>query len=187
MIERNNTIIRLFTSVILALVVVMISGITILLITKKIDHISKTTEEKKKLNFILKNQDQIISKIKNDFASVDNNYDNRIITALPSANNILPFVDALDSIAKKNSFEQSLVFSKPEAESTSINNMPLLKINFGITLNNANNKTLENYLKDFENLPYFMNINSINLISKEAAGWQNNSTINISGQFYARK
>jgi hypothetical protein len=96
-------------------------------------------------------------------------------------------VDAMESLAKKNSFKQNLTFNQPTAVTDISGPLSLTLINFNVTIEDANINTFINYLKDFEGLPYFASIDSINYLGSNDNGWENNSTINISGSFYAHQ
>jgi hypothetical protein len=143
--------------------------------------------EKKELDYLISNRDAVNNKIKTDFLRVDPSYQAKINEALPSVYNILSFVDSMDSLAKKYSLKQNLTFNEPTPETNISGPLNLMVITFNLTIEGANSDNFINYLKDFEKLPYFSSINSINYLGATTKGWQDNSTINISGSFYVQK
>jgi hypothetical protein len=143
--------------------------------------------EKKEMDSLISNMEQINTKIKTDFLSVDPAYQEKINNALPPVYYILPFVDAMESLEKKHSIKQTINFSQPSPSSIAEGAIPLMVVTFNLTIEESNIDNFINYLKDFEKLPYFASIDSISYQSSGKAGWQENSIINIVGSLYAHQ
>jgi hypothetical protein len=143
--------------------------------------------EKKEMDYLISNREEVNNQIKNDFLEVDAEYQTKINNSLPSVYNILSFVDAMESLAKKHSFKQTLSFNQPTMVTDISGPVALMLINFNLTIDETNIDNFINYLKDFEQLPYFSSINTISYVGSSANGWENNSSINISGSFYAHQ
>jgi len=90
------------------------------------------------------------------------------------ADNILSFMGALENLAQKQSLSQNLSFSDPNGKA----------IDYTVTLN-GNLITLINYMKDFENLPYFSSIYSLEIRSGQF-GWLDNSSIAMKARLNVR-
>lgn len=186
-INYNKFSLKIIKKVLICLVVVSLSSWAIYFFSKQINKINSTMAEKKEMDYLISNRDQVNNKIRVDFQTVDENYQQKINDALPSVFNILPFVDSLDSLAKKYSFNQTTNFSQPSPILDNNGSLKLTVINFNLNIQGTNAENFTSFLKDFEKLPYFTSINSISYLSAGKVGWQENSTINISGSVYARQ
>jgi hypothetical protein len=184
---KNKFNLKLFVKIIIILIIITISALASYLLSKQINKINASMVEKKEMDYLISNREAVSNQIKTDFLEVDSNYQAKIDNALPSVYNVLSFVDAMESLAKKNSFKQNLTFNQPTAVTDISGPLSLTLINFNVTIEDANINTFINYLKDFEGLPYFASIDSINYLGSNDNGWENNSTINISGSFYAHQ
>ena len=139
------------------------------------------------MDYFISHREQINNKIRTDLATINPAYQDKIAESIPPVYNILPLVDTLENLSKKYSFKQTISFSQPVPISSISEPIPLTQIDFNITLDEAGINKFNNYLKDFEKLPYFISINSINYIGSGSNGWQDNSSINISGSLYAHQ
>lgn len=184
---KNKFTIKIVGKIIIILVIIAIAAGGVYFFSKQIKKINSTMAEKKEMDYLISNREQVGNKIKADFAAVDPAYQEKITASIPSVYNILSFVDATDSLAKKYSLKQSISFSQPIAASEIAGPISLMLINFNITIDETNVEVFTNYLKDFEQLPYFSSINSINYLGGGKNGWQENSSINISGSLYAHQ
>lgn len=186
MFNQKKLILKLSTSLGIILVVIILSTILIYFFASQTTAIVKKIQENKKLSYIMKNKEETNSQILQDFKFIGEDYNSKILATIPSEDNILPFVEAMESIAKKNSLEQVINFSNPTTQNDD-SNPGLTEINFSLAITNANIITFANYLNDFEKLPYFAGISSISFLSPTNSGWNNNSTININGKIYAKQ
>lgn len=184
---KNKFILKIIIKITITLLVVALSATAIYFLSKQINKINQTFSEKKAMDFLIVNRGKVSNKIQTDFLEVDPNYQTKINEAIPSVYNVLSFVDAMESLSKKFSFKQTLSFDQP-TEVTDLNGpVTLTVIKFNLIINEANVDNFINYLQDFEKLPYFASIDSINYLGTSNTGWKNNSSINITGSFYAHK
>jgi len=166
---------------------IIISSLSIYFLRKQINSINATIAEKKEMNYLIANREEVDAKISADFSSVDPQYEKKIADSIPSVYNILSFVDALESLSKKYSFKQTLSFNQPTLASEISGPISLMVINFNVAIDEINIDGLVNYLNDFEKLPYFVSINSLNYLAQGSNGWKENSSINISGRLYVHQ
>lgn len=152
--------------------VAFIAIIVINFLKKEIVAINKSVVEQKDLAAILERRSATLSQLKSDYDRVDGS-EEKILGAMPPADNILEFVAALESLGLKNSIEQTLSFNTPSGS----------EISYSITLN-GNIFSLINYLKDFEKLPYLTSISSVNLVSQ--GDWEANSSIYLSAKLHIK-
>lgn len=185
--RKNKFIIKILIKIVIALALVLLGVTVIYFLNKQINKINRSFNEKKTMDYFIENREMVNDKIKTDFLEVDPDYQKKIDEAIPSVYNVLSFVDAMESLAKKYSFEQTLSFDQPIPESSLNNPIPLTIVKFNLIINQANIDNFANYLQDFEKLPYFASINNINYLGASDGGWKNNSTINITGSFYAHQ
>ena len=185
-INYNKFSLKIIEKILFILVIIALTSSAIYFFSKQIKKINLTMNEKKEMDYLISNREQVNNKIKTDFLTIDPAYEQKINDALPSVFNILPFVDSLDSLSKKYSFEQTTSFSQP-GPALGGNVMSLTVINFNLNIQGTNVDNFVSFLKDFEKLPYFTSINSISYLSSGKVGWQENSIINISGSVYARQ
>lgn len=178
---------KIFSKIIVIFIIIIISSFAIYFLSTQINTINATIAEKKEMNYLISNREEVDRKIKTDFQAVDPKYKEKIIESLPSVYNILPFVDAMESLSKKYSFKQTLSFSQPAPAPEISGSLSLLAINFNLAIEETNIDGLIAYLKDFEKLPYFVSINSINYLGQGDGGWKENSSINISGRLYVHQ
>jgi hypothetical protein len=184
---KNKFLIKLAIKIIIALIIIALSATAVYFLSRQITKINLSLDEKKEMDYLIVNRETVNNKIKTDFLEVDPNYQTKINESIPSVYNVLSFVDAMESLSKKYSFKQTLSFDQP-IPVTDINGpIKLNSIKFNLTINDANGNNFISYLQDFEKLPYFASIDSINYLGTSDSGWQNNSSINITGNFYAHQ
>lgn len=184
---KNKFIIKIAIKIIIALVIITFSGVGIYFLTKQITKINSSLGEKKEMDYLITNREAVNIKIQTEFLEIDPNYETKINEAVPSVYNVLAFVDVMESLAKKYSFKQTLNFEQPTPVTDISGPINLTVIKFNLIISEANVNNFTDYLKDFEKLPYFASINSINYLGTSDNGWANNSTINITGSFYAHQ
>lgn len=184
---NTNFKIKIISKIIIIIGVLLPALISIYFFSQQIKKINISLMERKEMDYIVSNQEAINTKIRSEFSQVDPEYKEKIISSLPSVYNILDFVDAMESLAIKHSYKQSLSFSPP-VDAPEINGLISVKaINFNLIINETNLENFISYLKEFEGLPYFVSITSINQASVSLDGLQKNSSINISGRLYAKQ
>lgn len=155
---------------------IALASIAIVMLKTQIANMSASVVQNRHLATALEKRTELFAALKRD-AEIVGTGDKAIEQAFPPADNILPFVAALESIAQKNSITQIFHFDSP-APSTTEGPFPLATVAYQNTLS-ANIFVLVNYLKDIEHLPYFTKIESITLQSGDKAGWRGVSTISF--------
>jgi hypothetical protein len=156
--------------------VISISAFAVFLLKKQITHITDAIVLNHKLETSLKKRIELLSVVKHDAQIVDSN-DILINNAFIPSNNILEFINALDNLAISNGVTQIYRFETPVPSAIS-GPFPLSDISYS---NNISTNVLKfsKYLKDMEKLPYFTNIESLNISSQDKAGWINSATISF--------
>jgi hypothetical protein len=105
--------------------------------------------------------------------------DNNILisNAFIPSDNILEFINVLDDLASHKSIPQTYNFGTPVPASIA-GPFPLSTISYTNSLT-TNLLGLSNYLKDFAKLPYFTQIQSINITAQDISGWNGTSTVSM--------
>jgi len=184
---KNKFLIKIVTKIIIALIIMALSATAVYFLSTQITKINLSLGEKKNMNYLIVNRETVNNKIKTDFLEVDPDYQAKINSSIPSVYNVLSFVDAMESLAKKYSFKQTLTFDQPVPVTDLAGPVSLTKIKFNLIINEANINNFVSYLQDFERLPFFASVDSINYLGTSNSGWENNSSINITGSFYAHQ
>lgn len=154
---------------------IAVAAFVIIFTGKQIGKISDSLAEQRTATFILEKRSETISRLAKDFETVGN-ADEKIKNAFPPVDNILDFVAALENLSVQNSIQGTYSFGTPsEAEGF---------IDYGLNIN-ANIFSLINYLKSFENLPYFTGISGITL-GAQSNGWEGNSSVSLRAKIYTR-
>lgn len=184
---KNKFTFKILIKITIILIIIIISTAASYFLSKQISKINLSMAEKKEMDYLISNREEVNNQIKTDFLEVDANYQTKINDSLPSVYNVLSFVDAMESLAKKNSLKQTLSFNQPTPVTDITGPINLMQVNFNLTIEETNINNFINYLQDFEQLPYFASINSISYVGVNTKGWEDNSSINISGSFYAHQ
>lgn len=185
--KNKKFLIRFGIKIAFIILVIVLAVLAVSFAARQIKKINSTMLEKKKIDWLVKNQNEINAKIENDFLSVDPDYEKKINASLPSIYNILTFVADMDGLASKNSLISNLNFSQPVAVPGAEGMTKIVRINFTLNLGGAKIDSLISYLKDFEKMPYFATIDSVDLTGPGGTGWLENSTVTLSGKLYAKE
>ncbi len=177
--QSINTIVK---NVLGAFVTVVICGVLMFILDSQISNTVKSISQAKLAILEAQASNIDISRLQNQFKTIDGN-DTRINNALPHENNVIPFVNALQALAKKDSVQESYTFSSP-VPYTSQGSMNIYSISYSISLA-GNISVFTNYLNDFQNLPYFTNISSITISSP--SGLQQGSSMNMTATLYVQQ
>lgn len=181
--SQNKTIL---SSSLTAAIVLVISFGGCYWVAGEIKKIASSIESQQQLHFLLSNQQSVINALQNDFAKIPPGYENKIDSSLPPISNILPMVDSLESLAKKHSLIASTNFSTPDLSSPIVAGpYNIVPISFSTSIENASLMMLIDYLKDLDRLPYLIDITTVNINSGQ--GWDNESSVALSGKIYARQ
>jgi len=151
---------------------------------KAIIKISDSLAQKEKLSRVLAIKLDNIQQIKNSLGLLGDN-DKKIQAAYLPADNILGFVNALESVAKQNSLKQNLRFGDFSPVAT-VNGISLVKTDYVIGLDGTIT-TLRAYLDQLEGLPFITQIGAVSLLASPPNGWNGDSNINIKASLYAQQ
>lgn len=182
MFNKKQLILTILKSSVKAALVIAIAIVVILFSVRQIKKISASLEQKVTLNSIIEQKSETALKLKNDFEVVGDR-DKKIEEALIPAENVLEFVGILENLATRHALQQTLRFSSPVPVESSA--MKLSSIGYDVSLS-GNIAALTGYLKDFEKLPYFTGISSVNLNTASPQGWNDVSTITIQAKIYVQ-
>jgi hypothetical protein len=175
---------KLAINLLLVVIVVLAAGLAANIFKKKILDISEQVIMKKELSSSLKNRGATNALIKEDFKKIDPGLEKKLDDAIPKIDNVIPFIDIVESLAKKHSLEHNLRLSSPEILPKIGGKLPLDTFEFNLALNDVNLDSLIKFLSDLEKLPYFASIKSINLSGQNNGGWANNSQVTLVGKLY---
>lgn len=184
MFSKNQIKIIILKNLAKAAVAVLFSIIVILFFSQQISQISNSLSETRKSSFILAKRNETLDRLRKDLAVIGGK-DKKIEDALPSIDNILGFVETLESLASRHSLGQSYNFGTPVPFRTVDENFSLAIIDYNLTVN-ADAVALTNYLKDFEKIPYFSAISSININAPAGRGFKDSSLISMKAKLYAK-
>lgn len=165
---------------------VAVASIIISVCAGRITEISQSLADKKRLAIILEQKNETLDQLEKDLTIIGQN-EKRIREALPPSYNILDFISDLDSLAARTAVKQTTRFGTPsplnvgETEGVSI-----AKIDYGISLS-GNIFTLQSYLRNFENLPYFTKIDSFSIQSGNELGWEGESSVTINATLFVQE
>lgn len=168
------------------IIIIIITGITVFLIiflSNQIIKISDTVMLNKNLENQLKMRTLLLSTIEKDTKVVAGN-DVKIENAFLSSDNILNYINSLDVLAQKTNVTQTYHFETPANASIS-SPFPLSTIAYNNSVT-TNMTGLINFLKEFEDLPYYTKINSINISSQDKLGIAGTSNISIQSTLYTK-
>ena len=184
MFTLKNILILIVRNVIISLIVISIVVGGIIFISKKIEVLSSSASTKNRLESELQKAADTLQVYKNDNEIVGANYIN-IENAFAPTNNILGFINTLDNLLNDaKTIKQVYNFETPISSSISAP-FPISTISYTNSFT-ANITTFSNYLKDFEKLPYFTNIENFTISSQDKTGWTGISTISFRAILYAK-
>lgn len=172
----KNLLILITKNAIIALIFVSISTGAIFYINNKISVISSSIELKHKLEAELKHRTDLLSTLEKDAITIGQN-ETLINDAFIPSNNISKFTNTLDDLASKNKILQIYKFETPTASGSS-EDITTSTLSYSETLT-TDVSSFSNYLKNFETLPYFTKIESLNITSQDKNGWVGTSTASL--------
>jgi len=184
MLNKGHLPIKIVINVLPAIIAVAITSAVVFILSGQIDRISKMIQEQKTISRKTELRVGAINNLRKDLSIVGDS-DQKIKNALPPIDNILNFTSVLESLSGKN-IKETTNFDSPIPSSIFLDSSSLYLVNYSLTLNGDNINTLIDYLKNFEELPYFTNAASISLSAPTSAGWDGDSTLVISAKIYAR-
>ena len=174
MFTTKNLLILIGKNTIISLIVISITMFSISIFKKEIETITSSIALNNKLESELKKRTELVGTIQEGARIIGSN-DILISNAFIPSNNISEFMTALDLIAANNKTIQSYKFETPTQSMVS-EPIQLSSIAYSNTLT-LSSKDLVNYLKNFEELPYFTKIESLNISSQNENGWSEPSSV----------
>ena len=183
MFTTKNLLMLIGRHAIIALVAVSIALLAVWFLSREIERVANRVVENHRLANTLEKRTELFTIVKRDADIVGTN-DILIDRAFIPSDNILEFVSVFENLALKNLVSQNQSFDTP-TPSTVASPFPLSTVTYGNTIS-TNILTLSNYLKDFENLPYFTKIESLSMSSQDGAGLRGSGTASFRAVFYAR-
>jgi len=184
MIGKKRLFLIILKRLSIAIVVALVSFTAVYVLKNRIEKIGNALVENKKISFYLEKRSEMFAKLAQDMKIVDG-HDAKIESAIPSADNILDFVSALDILATQNSEQHTVNFSNPVLVSTLPDGSSLYSIDFNVSLSSSV-FSLVGFLRGFDQLPYFTTISGITLNAPVDRGWDGTSSIIIQGKLYAK-
>ena len=167
----------------ISLSVIIICILCVLFIQKEIEKVTNSIVLNHKLETQLKQRTELISIIDQGSRIVGKN-DILINNAFVPSNNISEFINKLDDLVFISGVTQTYRFDTP-TPSAITGPFPLSTITY------SNNLTIDMtnlliYLKNFEKLPYFTKITSLNISSQGINGWVGVSTVSMKGELFTK-
>lgn len=159
----------------IAFVAGLITVIVVFFLSSQITSISASVTKNRNLASALSERTALLSNLKHENEIIGTS-DTIIRQAFVPSNNILGFVAILKSIALKNGVTQNYSFSNPTPIGGNAQ-FTIATISYQDTVS-SNVPTFINYLKDFESLPYFTKIHSINVNSSQG-DWLSGATVSF--------
>lgn len=181
MFTTKNLLIIIGRHAAISLVAIITAAVACFFLAKEITRVSDAAAQNRRLAAALEKRTELLSTLSRDIQIIGES-DTLFAKAFIPSDNILEFISALESIALKNTITQSFRFETPAPSSLS-SPFPLSTVGYTNTLS-LNIFTLTNYLKDFENLPYFTKIENLNISSQDPAGWRGASTVSLRATLY---
>ena len=167
----------------IALSAIAIASVSIFFLAGAIERISDRVVLNHNLTASLEKRMELLATLKKDAETVGTN-DVIIEKGFVSSDNILEFVATLDNLASKNTLIQAFHFETP-APSALRAPFPISTISYLNTLT-ANVSSFSRYLKDFEQIPYFTKIESMQIASQSSAGWSSTSAISFRATLFSK-
>lgn len=157
--------------------------VAVILFSNQITKISTEAVKNRHTAAQLSERTALLSSLKHETDIIGAN--NAIIKhAFIPTNNILEFVGVIENLAFKNGLTQAFNFSAPTVSPTGTSFSPAV-IMYQDTISSVSVIALIKYLKEFEQLPYFTKIDSLNF-SAGGADWRNAGTVSFGATVVAQ-
>lgn len=183
MFTKRNLILLFGKHTIIAIVAISIATLAVWFLSREIERVSDAVSKNRQLAEKLGKRTELFSAIANDARIIGTN-DATIEHSFIPTDNILEFISILESTALKNSITQSFHFGTPVATSITAP-FVISSIDYQNSMS-LNIYSFIKYLKDFESLPYFTKINSLNFTSQDATGWRGAGSASWSATLYTK-
>lgn len=181
MFTKKQLTAKIITNVVQTAIIIVFTIIITTIVGRSISKNADSLHRNAALAKLLENQTADTQLIKNKLQPLGD-VDAQISSAFPTPDNVSDFVSSLESIAAKNSLVQTLHFGPPTPSSDS-GTLSLATIEYSGTVTGSINP-LNEYLKNFEALPFFTKITAIDINS--SSGWSKDATINFKAVLFIR-
>lgn len=142
--------------------------------------VSESARSKREILFLSQNSQEQFALLKEDFQKISPHIE-KVENLFPSSENLLPFINAMENLAISAGVGQTFRF-----ESAGLQPVPSLNLN-KITFNviiNGNMSQFLNYLQKLEKIPYFVQIDSLNLTTSQ--NLESQGQMIVRGSLYVR-
>lgn len=165
-----------------ALIAIIIASLAISFFSWQFKKINIALSEKRKLSYVLERRSETASILKKKFTQFDTP-EQDITAALPSTDDVLPFVSVLENTAKNVGLYHTVQFGG--IASFAADPIRIVRAEFSVNAT-GDVKTFIRYLEEFETLPYFTGIRSFTM-NAGAGGWNEGATISAGGVVYLKE
>ncbi|MFA5997407.1 MAG: hypothetical protein WC791_02850 [Candidatus Paceibacterota bacterium] len=166
----------------IAIGAILIAVVSISILSGKIVQISASAAKNRQQASMLSQQTAMLANLKHEVEIIGSN-ETVFNNAFIPSNNILAFVSVLESLALRNGLTESFHFSSPIPLDLGTS-LLLNTIGYQNTIS-TNVPAFINYLKDYESLPYFTKIDSINITSSNG-NWLESSNVTFGASVTTR-
>lgn len=164
----------------MAIIFVAVSFVLCFYFVGRINRISADLTDKKEMLFLSQNSQEQFTLLREDYQKISP-YLGKVNNVFPSSENLLPFINEMESLAVLSGVQQSFKF-----ESTGLQPIPDLSLNkiaFNIMLSGDMSKFLV-YLNNLEKAPYFLQVSS--LIIAATQGIESQGQMSVRGNLYVK-
>ncbi len=182
MFTLKNLLVVIGRAALISLGAIFIASIAIFFLSSQIKRMSDAVALNHRLESELQKRTGLIEVLKHDSQIVGTN-NTLIQNAFAPADNILGFINTLDSLAAKNSITQTYNFEVP-VPSPIAAPFPISTIGY----TNRFDSTLQGftgYIKQFNKLPYYTKIDGFTIASQDKLGWTGSATITYHATLYS--
>lgn len=183
MLNSKNLLKLIGRNIIICLIVIAFTAVAIYFITKEIEKITDTIVLNHKLEANLKQRTELLSTIDRGAKTIGQN-ESIINDAYLPSNNISQFINRLDDLVSISGIIQTYRFETP-VNSTLQSPYPLSIISYSNNLS-TDLQNFSIYLKNYEKLPYFTKIDSLNISSQDSLGWIGLSNITFKATLFTK-
>ena len=183
MFTLKNILILILRNALVSFVVILITIIGIFFLSKEISKMSNAVTSENNAKAELQRGTGIIEVFNNDTKIVGTNY-SKIENFFIPADDILEFINTLDSLTNQNIAKQIYSFNTPVPSNISAP-FPISTISYSNNFT-GNISSFITYLKEFEKLQYFTSIQGFSISSQDKMGWSGASTILFHSTLYAK-
>jgi len=183
MFTTKNLLILIGRNMLIALAAITISLAVVFFLSKEISRVSDSVLLNHHLQTELSKRTGLLEVLKHDAQIIGTN-DVKIADAYAPSDNILGFINTLDTLATKNILTQVYHFETPMPSDVSTT-FPISTIAYTNNFE-ASVGTFSNYLKNFNKLPYFTKIEGFSISSQDKQGWLEAGVVSYKAILYTK-